>query len=349
MIKQGLLRFIAELLVRTGFMPIVLFIADRWTFKNKSNGPHPFNFVKKTNGFHYQVLLYHRVNDEKNPISGSIPVKVFRKQMEVLSRYFNVLTLEELVNLSLRREIPPKAIAITFDDGYRDNYENAFPILKQFRLPATIFLATGAIDSNTPIWHDLVFDAFRRTKVDFVSVGGKDYPLRTSIERHLAVNAFRQYLRAFNFHDWDNLIRQLITKLEIKEKQNCFGSEKLSWLEIEEMSKNDITFGAHTVTHPILTRMSLAEATEEIKASKEAIEEKLRSPVRVFAYPNGRQDDFNESIKQVLKEAGFLCAATILWGTNSIDTDPFELRRIGIWDTDTNTYALKLGWYKFVS
>ena len=349
MIKQGLLRFIAELLVRTGLMPVVLFIADRWTFKNKSNGPHPFPFVKKTNGFHYQVLLYHRVNDEKNPISATIPVKVFRRQMEVLSRYFNVLPLEELVNRALRREIPPKAIAITFDDGYRDNYENAFPILKQFRLPATIFLATGPLESGAPLWHDLVFEAFRFTNAEFVSVDGKDYPLRTAAQKGTALFAFREYLRMYDYRSWGNLIEQVIARLGVLPDSMSNRAQTLSWDEIEEMSKNDITFGAHTVTHPILTRMSLAEATAEIKASKEAIEEKLRSPVRVFAYPNGRQDDFNQSIKQVLKEAGFLCAATILWGTNSIDTDPFELRRIGIWDTDTKTYALKLGWYKFVS
>ena len=345
-IKQGVLRFIAELLVRTGFMPVVLFIADRWTFKNKSNGPNPFTFVKKTNGFHYQVLLYHRVNDEKNPISATIPVKVFRKQMEVLSRYFTVLPLEELVDRALRRDIPPKAIAITFDDGYRDNYENAFPILKQFRLPATIFLATGAIDSNTPIWHDLVFDVFRKTKLDFVPFGGRDYPLRTSIERQIAVNAYRRYLRNFNFHDWDNLIRQLIAKLELGEEKNCFGCEKLTWLEIEEMAKDKITFGAHTVTHPILTNLVLSDAMKEIMTSKEAIERKLKSHVKLFAYPNGSREDFNDEIKQGVKDAGFLSALTTIWGSNHPCTDPFELRRFGIWDRNPEIFAVRLGWYR---
>ncbi len=211
------------------------------------------------------------------------------------------------------------------------------------------FLPQDLWNPACPLWHDLVFEAFRITNAEFVSVDGRNYPLRTAVQKGTALFAFREYLRMYDYRSWGNLIEQLIARLGVLPASMSNRAQKLSWDEIKEMSKNDITFGAHTVTHPILTRMSLAEAAEEIKASKEAIEEKLKSPVRVFAYPNGRQDDFNESIKQVLKEAGFLCATTILWGTNSIDTDPFELRRIGIWDTDTNRYALKLGWYKFVS
>jgi len=216
-------------------------------------------------------------------------------------------------------------------------------------LPATIFLATGPLESGAPLWHDLVFEAFRMTHAEFVSVDGKDYPLKTAAQKGTALFGFREYLRMYDYRYWGNLIEQMIGRLGVPQDSMSNRAQKLNWDEIKDMSKNDITFGAHTVTHPILTRMSLGEAAEEIKASKEAIEEKLKSPVRVFAYPNGRQDDFNESIKQVLKEAGFLCAATILWGTNTVNTDPFELRRIGILDKDTNRSALKLGWYKFVS
>ena len=348
-LRQRLLQFILRFLVGVGFLRAVLSVVERWELKTGVNRRLTFPYVRRQRKPKFEILRYHRVNDENDPIFGAVPVKMFQKQMELLSKYFNVLPLEELVERTLHRDIPPAAVAITFDDGYRDNYENSFHILKRLGLPATIFLATGPLDSGAPLWHDLVFEAFRMTNAEFVSVDGRNYPLKTAVQKGTALFAFREYLRMYDYRSWGNLIEQLISKLGVLPASMSNRAQKLSWDEIEEMSKNAITFGAHTVNHPILTRMSLAEAADEIKASKEAIEEKLKSPVRVFAYPNGRQDDFNESIKQVLKEAGFLCATTILWGTNSIDTDPFELRRIGIWDTDTNRYALKLGWYKFVS
>ena len=344
-----MLKFILRFLVGVGFLRALLSVVERWELKTGADQRPIFPFVRKQRNRKFEILRYHRVNDENDPIFGAVPVKMFQEQMEILAKYYNVLPLEELVERTLHRDIPPAAVAITFDDGYRDNYENSFPILKRLGLPATIFLATGPLESGAPLWHDLVFEAFRITNAEFVSVDGKNYPLRTAAQKGTALFAFREYLRMYDYRSWGNHIEQLIAGLGVLPGSTSNRAQKLSWGEIEEMSKNDITFGAHTVTHPILTRMSLAEATEEIKASKEAIEEKLKSPIRVFAYPNGRQDDFNESIKKVLREAGFLCAATILWGTNSIDTDPFELRRIGIWETDANTYALKLGWYKFVS
>ena len=347
--KQRLLTFILRLLVSVGFLRVLLSAAERWEVKTGANQRLVFPCIKKQRKPKFEILRYHRVNDENDPIFGAVPVKIFQKQMEILANHFNVLPLEELVERTLRRDVPPAAVAITFDDGYRDNYENSFPILKRLGLPATIFLATGPLESGAPLWHDLVFEAFRMTSAEFISVDGKDYPLRTPLQKGTALFAFREYLRMHDYRSWGSLIEQMRAGLGVFQDSMSNRAQKLSWDQIEEMSKNGITFGAHTVTHPILTRMSLAAATEEIKASKEIIEGKLRSPVRVFAYPNGRQGDFNESIKQVLKGAGFLCATTILWGTNSIDTDPFELRRIGIWDTDANTYALKLGWYKFIS
>jgi peptidoglycan/xylan/chitin deacetylase (PgdA/CDA1 family) len=143
-------------------------------------------------------------------------------------------------------------------------------------------------------------------------------------------------------------IQKLASELEVSQQKRG-NSQKLIWQEIEEMSKENITFGAHTVTHPILTSLPLSEAMDEITASKKVIEEKLKHPVRLFAYPNGSRDDFSEPIKQLLKEAGFMGAVTTLWGANGVHIDPFELRRMGIWDLDPQVSAFKLAWYYFNS
>lgn len=349
MLKQKLLESIARLLDRTNLLQLFLTFVDRCNIRRSRDGALSFPFVKRRVNSAFQILQYHRINYEKNQIFCGVPVKVFEKQMEGMSRFFDIYPLEELVERIFRQDIPPRAAAITFDDGYKDVYDNAFPILKRFGLPATIFLTTGAIGSQTPLWHDRVFYAFQETDVPMVSIVGKQYPLGTLEEKNIAVFAFRRYLRNYNYRRWDGLIDQLCADLGVTSIHCQRTAQKLSWSQIEEMSKYNITFGAHTVTHPILTNLALPEAMDEVLASKNTIERSLNAPVRLFAYPNGNRGDFNEPLKNALKEAGFLCAVTILWGSNDFQTDPFELRRVGIWDRDPLISAMRLSFQKFLS
>ena len=156
-ITKRLLQHIAELVTKAGLLPIFLSIVDKWAIRRTS---HAFPFALRRKYACYQILQYHRVNDEHDFLMDSVPVKVFARQMEMLHTFFNVLPLEELVERASKSDIPAKAVAITFDDGYRDNYQNAFPILKRLDLPATIFVTTGVVDSNAPLWHDTLFNAF---------------------------------------------------------------------------------------------------------------------------------------------------------------------------------------------
>jgi peptidoglycan/xylan/chitin deacetylase (PgdA/CDA1 family) len=347
--KEKVLSFFAWFVQVLSLPPLFISSVDKWTVRRGVDSKVSFPFIKRRKHSSFQILQYHRINDYKDQIFSGVPVKVFEKQMEGLSRHHSVYPLEELVERALRKDIPPRAVAITFDDGYRDSYDNAFPILKRFGFPTTIFLTTGAIESQVPLWHDRVFYAFGETDVPAISIGGRQYPLRTFEERDRAVFAFRRYLRDYDYGRWDNLIERLCTDLGVALAACHRNAQKLSWSQVEEMSKYRITFGAHTVTHPILTNLALPEAMGEVLASKKTIEDRLNAPVRLFAYPNGNRGDFNEPIKHALKEAGFLCAVTILWGSNDFQTDLFELRRVGMWDRNPMICAMKLGWQKFLS
>src|SRR5215510_4923205 len=327
---------------------IIMTLSEKLIVKKKKEHGFIFPFVAIRKCQSFQILTYHKVNDDVDHFFGGVPVKVFATQMETLQRYWTVLPLEELVERLYQNDVPPHAVAITFDDGYQDNYTNAFPVLKHYELPATIFLATGSIEAATPLWHESVFDAFRESQVESVIIAAQTYGLRTLPDKQLALRAFLRAVRKCAPQERDDLIRQLSVNLGVLE-QSSPGAQKLSWEEVESMAKGSITFGAHTVTHPILTRMPLAEAMEEILASKRTIEQHLHTPVRLFAYPNGNHEDFSEPLKQGLREAGFLCAVTTLWGTNDRQTDRFELRRMGLWDTDQRLAALRLGWYKLLS
>ena len=346
---EKILNVSAAVAVRVNVQRLVLSLADHWGLKRNGEERPSFPFIRRRRNPSFQILRYHRVNDEKDPFLYGTPTKMFGVQMETLSRHFHVLPLEELMDRVALEDVPPRAVAITFDDGYRDNYVNAFPVLKALGLPASIFLATGGVGAKTPLWHDRVFNALRQTIREKMTIEDTGYSLRTVSEKCAALWALREHLRKYaSSLERDSRIQRILSELNVSGEDDD-GSEILCWAEIEEMARHRISFGAHTVTHPILTSIPLAEAEEEIRLSKETIEQKLNVPVRLFAYPNGSRRDFNEPIKSALRDAGFLCAVTILWGTNDSGTDPFELRRMGIWDPDPNVALLKLGWHKFAS
>lgn len=344
--KLSVWGIVARFMARVGVLPLFLSVADRWVLKSGRRGRPVFPFLIPRRESEYQILIYHRVNDDQDPFFPAVPIRTFEVHMGVLSRHFNVLPLGELVERSRRKDIPPRAVAITFDDGYRDNYEHAFPIFRQAGFPVTIFLATGSLGDGEPLWHDRVFHGFRRARATSLLLAGTEYGLATVAERRVALNRAALELKTCHPDKRNDMIQQLIAKLD-PEMHYPETLKKLDWRHIREMSRHKVTFGAHTVTHPILTRMPLAEAVDEIKRSKDTIERQIENSVDLFAYPNGGRDDFNEPLKAAVKQLGFVCAVTTLWGANGPDRDPFELRRVGVWDSDPLISPFRLGWYKF--
>jgi peptidoglycan/xylan/chitin deacetylase (PgdA/CDA1 family) len=347
--KQSIIKAVARLFFYSGALYLFNRIVNRFQANENKEGKLVFPFLRKRKYGNVQILVYHRVNDDHDRYFSGMPLKVFRKQMEYLADNFNVCSLEEAVERMTRKDIPDNTVVITFDDGYRDNYLSAFPILKELSIPATIFLATDAIGSQRILWHDRVFSAFRRTRVAVLDGFGnysQRYPLSTVEEKLFAQGAFLKFLWSLDDHEKTFWIDFLVEKLEVTDRKEMPGL-MLSWEEVKIMHESGISFGSHTVTHPILSKLSVDRARQEIQESKTVIEQKLRTPIRTFAYPNGRKDDFNESIKNLLKDAGYACALTTKFGTNESDEDLFELRRATPWDLDIYTFGLRLSSYKF--
>lgn len=294
----------------------------------------------------YQVLVYHRVNDEGGSVFPGVPTRLFARQMEILARGWDVYPLEELVGRAIAGETPPRAAAITFDDGYRDNYEHAFPILRRLGLPATIFIATGPVERGTPLWHDRVFAAFEETRAASLDVDGRAIALDRPEGRDAALRAFLDSVRRGPGQDLPTRVDALVGALLDREPE---PPAYLRWDDVAAMAAAGIGFGAHTVTHPILTRLPLARALEEARASRAVLEARLGGPVRLFAYPNGTPDDMNDALRDGLRESGFLAAFTTVWGTNDASTDPFALRRVGFWGENPDAAAMRLAWYRLTT
>jgi peptidoglycan/xylan/chitin deacetylase (PgdA/CDA1 family) len=342
---------VGEIVYHTGGLKLFSRFASKFQLRRQPTGEITFPFVQRRKSTSLQILTYHRVNDEGDPFFPAVSTQQFAAQMEHLAEDYCPCGLEDAVERLQHHELPERAIVVTFDDGYRDNYCNAFPILQRCAIPATIFLATGAIGTGGVIWHDRVFRAFRSTKVaalDFVRGIEMIYPLTNINEKRTAQARILQLL--WNLAEEDRLdrIEQLEKRLEVDGAETS-ASTMLSWDEVALMLRGGVAFGSHTISHPILSKLTDRRLREEIEDSKKIIESKTQKPVKAFAYPVGRREDFDDRAKHILKEAGYECGVTTIFGVNEIGQDPFELRRGSPWRNDIASFAARLSWYKFAA
>ena len=298
-----------------------------------------------------QILIYHRVNDEGDPYFGGIPVALFERQIAYLAANYHVMPLDDLVGAAREGALPPRAVAITLDDGYRDNYVHAFPIFQRHRIPASIFLTTAAIGSDRPIWHDDVFSAFRDTRADSLAPFGPrgiTGLLSTVPDRLRVQQEVLGYLRSISDEERAAGVLRLRGALGVGPVPPAPGL-MLSWDEVREMARGGVRFGSHTVTHPILSRVDGERAKRELVESKARIEDELKSAVTGFAYPNGTRADYTPETKELLRDAGYAYAVTTIAGTNDRTTDPYELRRATPWEEDIFAFGARMLYNKWRS
>ena len=216
------------------------------------------------------ILCYHSINDQNSFEADPLSPDLFEVHLCHLYNNYKVISLHEALGfIELGYCDVENPVVITFDDGYLDNYEVAFPLLKKYQAPATIFLVTGFINGKLV----LIDDSF-------------------------------------------------------------FGP--LTWEQILEMDKSNlITFGAHTDSHRILSKISEAEVVDEIIKSKTEIEARLEHEVNLFAYPNGQRSDIPNFGGRILKENGFLCACSTMWRSNHKRDERWNINRIMVSGDDT--------------
>jgi peptidoglycan/xylan/chitin deacetylase (PgdA/CDA1 family) len=295
----------------------------------------------------FQILTHHRVNDDRDPFFPSLPTEIFERRMAYVARTCRVLAVEELVHRMPLGNVPRNAVGITFDDGYRDNLLHAAPILARYGLPATVFLATGFIGTGRVPWYDRLALAFKTTMASSVKLPwGEILNLRTLDDRLRALQATLTYFKRLSHDRFSANLEGLLTVLG-GNNQEQFKGLMLSWDDVRSLVRLGFTIGAHTVTHPILSQVDTERARQEVLGSKAMIEAAGFPPPRAFAYPNGGPEDYNETVKAMVRQAGFTCAVTTRFGLNTPSICPYELLRGGPWEEDLPTYALKLAWYRW--
>lgn len=287
------------------------------------------------------ILNYHRVLPSADPLLAAEPdVEAFRWQMRVLADCFNVLSLSEALDALARDKLPPRAVCITFDDGYRSTHDLALPVLREFGFPATVFITTGHIGSSN-MWNDRILESLRALDaghLDLRDAGLGTYQVGSLAERREAVATLTERAKYLA----PELRHELVERLDLlagTRQTNLMLSDDM----IRSMTHHDMEIGAHTISHPILAKLSDESAFFEIAESKRQLEAITGKPVRYFAYPNGKPGlDFNERHMAMARDAGFAAAFSTSIGAAGGEHDRFALPRSRPWDTTRPFYVSRM-------
>lgn len=287
------------------------------------------------------ILNYHRILEAADPLLASEPdVETFRWQMRVLADCFNVLPMDQALAAMASGRMPPRAVCITFDDGYRSTHDLALPVLREFGFPATVFVTTGFVDSGS-MWNDRILEALRTMRaagLDLEDAGLGSYPLDTLEQRRQAVAVLTEKAKYLEPSARQALVERLDGLATPPSREPMLTSDM-----IRAMAAQGIEIGAHTVSHPILTSLPDAAALQEMIDSKHQLEKITNRPVRYFAYPNGKHGkDFDERHVAMARQAGFEAAFTTALGAASGSHDRFALPRSRPWDITRPFYVFRV-------
>jgi len=285
------------------------------------------------------ILMYHRFSLKKEPFK--ITAEDFKRQIEIFRKKYNIIPFEMLSSyLGEKIPLPSNPLIITIDDGYHDNYSIAYPILKEYALPATIFLTTDFITHKAWLWtNKLEYILKNSSKAKFsFPIGNTTLPFKVTnfSSWHKSQLTIFNHMRTIGVEK-DQFLEELAHFLKVEVPDQVTAEfQPLDWSQIIEMQENGISFGSHTCSHPILSTISGNELKREISDSKKEIETKLGKKVDLFCYPNGQLTDINDETLHVVEKSGYLFAVTAIVGFNHrVKSNRYLLKRYPL--TTSNT------------
>ena len=240
-----------------------------------------------------------------------------------------------------RRSGKGRYVIVTFDDGYRDNYEKAFPILKQHGLHATFFVPTGFVDKRELSWWDLIAWMIRHSDAGEIPAGkwfSSSLSLRGT-DRERAINEALKKYKSLPGRDTEHFIADLADATRHASLPVHLGDELwVTWNNIREMRLGGMTIGGHTVNHPLLARLTSAEQFAEIRGCFDRLNEMTGVRPKAFSYPVGKRDTFNTITRAILLTVGFEYAFSFYGGyQNLLDIDLLDIKRVNIGRRTTQT------------
>ena len=289
------------------------------------------------------ILAYHRIVPIADPDDYALDPELvsatpdeFDWQMSWLRQQLNPVSLGQVIDhLDGGHPLPPRAVAVTFDDGYRDTRDHAYPILRRHRIPATVFAVTGCIDSGEPFWFEVAARLMMSLPPGSVRLQECPEALPTGQVPGARRDSLQRLHRALK--DMDNPRRtQVVNEWRARFADLLDASpgdllSPMTWGDVAEMARDGIDFGAHTVTHPNLTKVPDDELAWELTESRRVLEHRTGKPVRCLAYPIGTASAFDARVMRASAAAGFRLAVSYLSGVNwTSRMQRFNMRRHGV-------------------
>jgi len=287
------------------------------------------------------ILTYHQIVSHAGPyVPGEFTVATFEQHIRVLKKNFNILSLSSAIELMQNDKLPPLALAITFDDGYRNNFTEAIPVLYKNNIPAAIFVVSHILQGNV-LWSQVVNECIRRTELETLDLSDIDvgcYTLNGASQKLFAITDIKDKLKYADQHKRLSAVSEIHRRCNVNLQNIMMSAEDLS-----KLKQYNIEVGAHTVTHPVLNLVSDDMASHEIRDCKSDIERQLRYTVKFFAYPNGKPDkDFSARHVDMVVDAGYVAAFSTQYGAADRRQNKFALPRISVWGENTAQFIMHI-------
>jgi peptidoglycan/xylan/chitin deacetylase (PgdA/CDA1 family) len=289
------------------------------------------------------ILCYHRVVPMRDPddfpydsdLVSATPEE-FQWQMRFVRRHFTVVSIDR-ITAALRgeAELPPRALCVTFDDGYNDCVRYVLPVLKAEGLPAAVFVASGHIGSHETFWFDQLAYAIQRTEVSRLELPEIGISERVGARRAERRGLYGQVVEAMKTVPDEVRVSAIETiKRQCRVREDASDRElsrPMNAEQLVEASRNGFSIQSHTVSHPILANVDAARLRSELADSRTAIGNITGMAPDALAYPNGTWSDFGQREVNAARNCGYQAAMTYESGFQMTDSiDPFRLLRLPV-------------------
>jgi peptidoglycan/xylan/chitin deacetylase (PgdA/CDA1 family) len=314
------------------------------------------------------ILIYHRVvRLPADPYLLAVKPEHFSEHLEVLHKHYHPMRLDKMVEALRARRLPKRAVAVTLDDGYHDCLQHARPLFERHEVPATVFVVSGRVADQRAFWWDELESLFLqpgelptsgRLQVNGqplvwelsdaarYSQGQQDlhqdwnYKMKDAPTRRQQVfHQLWQSLHSMPEEERESAMEDLFAWAGAGRKA-CASHRPLTPEEVSRLAEGGLVeIGAHTVTHPVLSKLTIKAQQYQIERSKADLEQMLNRQIASFSYPHGQRGDFTTETAALVERAGFASACAAYAGAVAHDVDRFQLPRNVVADCDGETFA----------
>lgn len=288
------------------------------------------------------ILIFHRVLPAPDPMFPEDPdVARFDQILSWVGAAFNVIPLDDAIKRLQQGQLPARALAITFDDGYADNCTLALPLLQKHGMSACFFVASGFLNGGI-MWNDVVIESIRGNKageLDLSTLGLGAFRLGNAQDKRQAIDVLLPRLKYLDSAARLDKVRAISELSGADLPDNLM----MTTAQVRVLRESGMVVGGHTLNHPILARLDDNTARNEIALNKTHLESILGESVSVFAYPNGKPGrDYDARHVQMVREAGFSAAVSTSPGVSRSSSDLWQLPRFTPWDRTRLKFGLRL-------